>query len=477
MSKFRFKNIFLSSKTLRNELRVAFGLIIISILVFIGYLFPGISASMFQAREWLPMIILIVLFIVSVGFLIILQIVEPIIKITNEAKMIANGDLERKIEMAREDEIGELGSALNQMTQRIKDNVEELQVFSKKTEMVNTEINRRILILSRLVEISNLIAQNADLPLILKVGVEKCLDFAGMTLGCLVLKDLNTGEFKFHQFSGEATEKLTERGMTDKPVKLGQGLVGKTILRQSVTIIDHNTPITPEIAEFKEQFGVNGAILAPVTSQGNVFGLLIAANNDPEFVCSPTDKEVFHLISKQIAIAVTNDLLIHEIEKLEVTDHLTGLFNNTFTRKRLMEEIKRAMSLQKPCSFVLFGLDQFDDYLKDFGHIAAENILIRVGNVFKESIAASDKASRFGDHEFALILPEKNKKESMKVSEEIRRKIEELFGKEEDPRKHLTCTAVITENPIDGMTADELILKSGVMLNEATHQGGNCVLS
>ena len=152
---------------------------------------------------------------------------------------------------------------------------------------------------------------------------------------------------------------------------------------------------------------------------------------------------------------------------------MTGLFSNTFTRKRLAEEVKRAAGLQKPCSFLLFGIDKFEDYHKSFGRLAAENILIKIAAVFKDSIEPTDKASRFGDHEFALILPGKNKRESIKVADEIRKKIEITFGKEESERKRLTSTAVITENPIDGTTAEELILKSGVLLAEAMTQGSN----
>ena len=472
MAKIYFKKLFLSSKKLRTELQIAFGLIVGAILVFLGYLFPGI-ASFFEPKMWLHIAVLIALFIVIIGFLIILQIVEPIIKISNEAKLIADGNLEREIEMAREDEIGELGLALNQMTRRIKDNVDELQKYSKQTESINIEINRRVVILASLVEISNLIAQNAELQLILKAAADKCLEFGNMTLGVLVLKDRASGDFKIHLLTGNKSEQLMQQGIKDIPIRLGKGLLGKAILKQNVIVLDQNVPSSEEIEEFNRLFGISNAVIAPITSKGNVFGLLIAGNEIDNFICAPTEKEVFGLLAKQIAIAVNNDMLIREIEKLEVTDHLTGLFNNTFTRKRLTEEIKSASNSQQPCSFVLIALDRFDEFHKAFGHISAESILIKVASILKESISPTDKAARFGDHEFAVILPGKNKKESIKVADDIRKRIEQTFLNEEDPRRKLTCTGVITENPIDGVTADELILKSGVLLAETMHQGGN----
>lgn len=475
MAKIYFTKKFLSSKKLNTELKIAFGLIMIAILVFLGYLFPGVS-SMFGAKDWLHIVVIIALFIAVIGFIIILQIVNPIVRICNEVKLIADGNLERELEMAREDEIGELGTAINQMTRRIRDNVEELQKFSKRTESVNAEINRRVVMLTSLVEISNLIAQNADLEAILRASVDKCLEFGKMSFSCLVLKDLKTGEFKFHMIAGAKAKTLIDQGFLSVPVKLGKGVIGKTILKQNVYIIDKNTAINDEIADFKNLLLMSNAVLAPITSKGNVFGVLIAANEEADYEVSIQEKELFYLIAKQIAIAVNNDLLARELEKLEVTDHLTGLFNNTFTRKRLNEEIKRSASLQKPCSFVLFTIDKFDEFTKAFGHIAAENILIRIASIFKESVAATDKAARFGDHEFALILPGRNKRESILVADEIRKGIEKVFSREEDPRRKLTCTGAITENPIDGVTADELILRGSVILSETIQKGGNRIV-
>jgi len=404
MKKVFFDKIFLSTNKLKHELRTAFGLISITLLVFIGYLFPGVS-SWFQESSSLPIVVPIALGIVGLGFLIIKGIVDPIIRLSNEARLIVDGNYERQIEMRREDEIGELGIALNHMTHHIKDNLEELQNYSKQTERINAEISRRVLTLSSLVEISNLIAQNADLHLIFRASVDKCLEFGEMTLGVLILKDPNTGEFRTEYVSGKIGRNLNEEEIRNNSIKLGRGLIGKTILRQKTLVLDQKTQKTDEIMEFKNVFSVSNAVLSPITSKGNVYGLLIAGNHNPDFHCSEIDRDVFELIAKQIAIAITNDILVKEIVKLEVTDHLTGLFNNRFTRKRLNEEIIKATSTQRPCSFTLFAIDEFDDFLDEFGNISAESILISAGNIFKESITPIDKAARFGDHEFALILP------------------------------------------------------------------------
>ena len=176
---------------------------------------------------------------------------------------------------------------------------------------------------------------------------------------------------------------------------------------------------------------------------------------------------------KQIAIAIENILLANQIEKLEVIDNLTGLYNYTYIHERLDEEIKRAISFQRPCAFILFAIDGFREYYDSFGYLAAENALIKLALILKENTREVDKAARFGDHEFAVILPERNKRQAIEVAESIRLKIEFIFSEEEDVLKKLTCTGAVTENPVDGITAKDLIEKAKVILESAKKQGKN----
>ena len=59
------------------------------------------------------------------GFFLAKRIVLPVIKISAHAKGIADGQVDKKIEIAREDEIGELGSTLNQLSGKLKEKMNE----------------------------------------------------------------------------------------------------------------------------------------------------------------------------------------------------------------------------------------------------------------------------------------------------------------------------------------------------------------
>ncbi len=267
-----FGGMSLRSKGLRYKLIVALSLVVLATLVFLGYLFPGVS-SIFSNKTNLHIVVGIVLFIIVLGFVTIIQMIEPIIKITGEAKKIAEGDLGRKIQSTRQDEIGELGSALNRMSRRIQENMEELKVFSEKTEIINSEINKRIVALSNLLQISHLISQNAELKNIIDTGVEKCLSSGDMTLGCLILKDRQTSSFVIASLHGLRRDELVTRGLLNSKVTLGMGVLGKALLRQDAVVMDRQAQATSEINDFKKNFMVKSAIVMPIFTKDKTHGL------------------------------------------------------------------------------------------------------------------------------------------------------------------------------------------------------------
>ena len=334
-----FRKMILSSKKLKEEVMIAFGLIVLTLLVLIGYLFPGV-ASFFQERHFLPVIIGIIATIFVLGILIIIQIVEPVIKITHEAKAIAKGDLTREIQMARQDELGELGEALNSMTLRIRNSVEELKNLSSKTEELNTEINSRIAMLSDMMEISNHIAQSATLEEVMEIAAQKCFLAHGQSLCCVILRDPVSEEYKVRHLSGTHQELLEKQGLRDEDIQLGQGLIGKTILKKEPVIIDKKSDLSQDAQNFRAAFKIRNAVVVPITSLGTTYGVLIAGNEQSGFEFSESQRDLAQLVAKHVAIAILNNMLSTEVEKFELADGLTGLYNNTYTRNRLAKEVQ-----------------------------------------------------------------------------------------------------------------------------------------
>lgn len=96
---------------------------------------------------------------------------------------------------------------------------------------------------------------------------------------------------------------------------------------------------------------------------------------------------------------------IQTLEKMALTDELTGLYN----RRGFMSEFERDMNRMKRQNeqgglFVLFDLNKFKPINDTYGHIAGDKCLQLVGRTLLKLIRNTDLAARFGGDEFALFL-------------------------------------------------------------------------
>ncbi|MFC1704140.1 GGDEF domain-containing protein [Candidatus Omnitrophota bacterium] len=170
-------------------------------------------------------------------------------------------------------------------------------------------------------------------------------------------------------------------------------------------------------------------------------------------------------------------IISKKVENLETEDALTGLYKESFIRKRLDEEIHRAMNFQRPCAFIMIELDNFRNLVTVFGIKEGEDTLKKISNILKDHIREVDKIARFSEEKFAIVIPEMNKRQALEFAEEIRKKIAAVFGAEEETKKRLTITGAVTENPIDGVSAEELISKAQRLLLESGSEEKNRIYS
>lgn len=465
------KKLSLASQGLRYKLKISFYLMAILPLLVCVYLVSTYILPSVGLKIDIAMSIIISLFIAVVGFLVIKEVFDRIVSVSNEAKLIAAGDVGRVLDAGYMDEVGDLGDSLNQLTQRIRSNMNELKSYSEKTTEINIEIQKRVIVLSSLLQISSLISQGARLEDILKLITEKSRLLANSDIGYLLLREEEKDNFYMKEADGPNCEGLLKINIDAK-----DNLFRKVINNNTLLIIDKENQPSGNLKESLEQkLFVNNTIALPVYLKGKVTAILGIGNKKEPFLYTKEDIELLDIFAKQVSIAIENDLLAHHIEKLEIKDALTGLYNATFIRNRLQEEIKRAVAYQRPCAFILVDIDNFKVFQQNHGSLRTEAALKRIASLIRDSVSEVDRAARLGDDEFAVILPEKNKRRAQETAEDIRKKIEFIFSESPQPNERLTVSAGVSENPLDGMEAEELMKSAKKNLDYAKSQGKNRV--
>ena len=115
------------------------------------------------------------------------------------------------------------------------------------------------------------------------------------------------------------------------------------------------------------------------------------------------------------------------LERLALTDRVTGLFNRHAGELALEREVARARRTRVPFSLALIDVDHFKQVNDRHGHAAGDEVLKQVSAVLTSTFRASDLAVRWGGDEFLVFLPDVPAGGAMVFAERARSQVEALF--------------------------------------------------
>ncbi|MBI3615505.1 MAG: diguanylate cyclase [Candidatus Omnitrophica bacterium] len=451
---------------LREKLMVAFSLMSILPLLVLSYVLWSEVFPHTKSPGQISVIAGLAIVLAVLGFLVARGLVFPVIRMSSEAKAIVEGNLDTEVDADEPGELGNLGMALNQMTQRVRDNMRQLQVYGEQTKFLNLEINRHILAFSDLLHASNLITQSASLEEIRGFILEKLSHLEEAELNCLMVP-VEGEEGVFLVDAAAGVDRTQVELLLHK--KVMAPWLARALHERRLLVIDDSTGSSVEKDFLESLFGMRNAACQPLVSVGKAVSLLISANQKQGFTFEEDAMNLLRVFARQMGIAIENDTLTKRAALLEITDELTGLYNAKHMRNRLEEEIQRAIRFHHSCSLAVFRLGSLDRIRDVDGSSAADEVLKQVAGLFKKNLTEVDRVGRTGPEEFTLILPERNKREAIELAEAIRQQIErQPFTSGSSLLScPLSVSAGVSENPLDGSTAAHLLAKATEAIQSA----------
>jgi diguanylate cyclase (GGDEF)-like protein len=115
--------------------------------------------------------------------------------------------------------------------------------------------------------------------------------------------------------------------------------------------------------------------------------------------------------------------LYQEMERLAITDSLTGVFNRYFVNEMLRRETERTKRHLQPFAVLLIDVDGFKKYNDTFGHLQGDVALKAIARLLQSEIRSSDILGRFGGDEFVAILYESEREGAERVVEKMKKAI------------------------------------------------------
>lgn len=156
-----------------------------------------------------------------------------------------------------------------------------------------------------------------------------------------------------------------------------------------------------------------------------------------------------------------------ELERLSVTDHLTGLNNRRRMMEALDSEVRRSRRLAHPFAVMIADVDHFKQYNDANGHPAGDEVLTQLGDVLRLATQDVDFVARYGGEEFFILMPALKAAGAVAIAEKIR----EQLAQRAFAGGSITLSIGVAEYPAHGDSSEALIAAADVALYEAKRSG------
>jgi diguanylate cyclase (GGDEF)-like protein len=213
----------------------------------------------------------------------------------------------------------------------------------------------------------------------------------------------------------------------------------------------------------------------PLKIRDEVIGVL-DIESDKLNAFSEKDLRMFSVFATQAAIAIENARLYDETKILSLTDGLTKIANRRHFDLTVESEVRKARGYSRSISLAMIDLDNFKHFNDRYGHQAGDRMLINIARILKESIRDTDFVARYGGEEFVIVFPETGNDAAIRVSERIRRKVEDCAVYVKGLGKKCTTVSLgVATYPFNAQDVAELVYNADKALYRAKQLGKNRV--
>jgi diguanylate cyclase (GGDEF)-like protein len=115
-----------------------------------------------------------------------------------------------------------------------------------------------------------------------------------------------------------------------------------------------------------------------------------------------------------------------EVEKLAISDSLTGLPNRTYLELMAQGAMKESKRKSEALSMLLIDADYFKQVNDKYGHLAGDEVLRKLAFTMKGCLREADYICRWGGEEFLVLLKNCNAKQAQQIAEKMRLEVERL---------------------------------------------------
>lgn len=279
--------------------------------VFVETPLSAAFAPLYTTLLWnVGLLLLGLLFAVCASLFLARNLVIPIQALQNGAARLGAGDLSSRIDIRSGDELQALAEYFNHMATQLQELYSELE---QKVEERTRQLARSVKELETLGEVSQAVNSNLELDAVLSTIAAHAVTLAEADAGLFCAYDQHAEVFRiqaFHGMEDAIVEKLTQR-----PVRLGEGVLGAAGQRQSaVQIANLDQEADYTFYDIVRKPGYRALLAVPLLHENKLIGGL-AIWRKTAGIFAPDTVNLVQTLANQSVLAIQNAKLFQEIEE------------------------------------------------------------------------------------------------------------------------------------------------------------------
>lgn len=325
--------------------------------------------------------------------LLIRAVVPRVRRYSNFASSVAAGEADSAVRVSGNDELSDLGVALNEMVKR--------RITEQSREDAQSEF----------AEVMQLTESEDEAHDLLKRQIERLVPSSSVVM----LNRNNSADRLQATTSVPEDSPLSSALENAKP----RSCLAVRFARTHVERREGDLLVTCEVCGGTADYST----CEPLLVGGEVIGSVLANDSRP---MSDDEAQSIKQAVTQAAPVLANLRNLAIAERRAETDSLTGLPNNrnvADTVKRMVAQASRNLS---PLAALALDLDHFKQINDTYGHASGDEVLAAVGSTFTTAVRESDFVGRAGGEEFLILLPDTGLEAARLVAEKVRLAIAEL---------------------------------------------------
>jgi two-component system cell cycle response regulator len=256
--------------------------------------------------------------------------------------------------------------------------------------------------------------------------------------------------------------------------------------RKPVIIKDaQKDPLMKEVKDVIAPLGIRSILVIPIFFREEIIGTMLLRTSRANHAFTKREIQLCVALAKASSHALYNAFLFQKLyrekaklEKLAITDYLTGIYNIRYFYSRLEEEFSRAERYQMPLSCIMLDIDHFKKINDSYGHRIGDFILREFAQIVKRYTRKSDLLARYGGEEFILLLPQTSLKGALIEARRLQKVVREIRFRQLREGQGITVSFGISCFPDKGIKkSDDLINFADNALYKAKEKGRDLIVS